>query len=43
MEVETIKKSQRKTSLEIENLRKNSGVMDASKITKEDISGDRKP
>ena len=30
MEVETIKKSQSETSLEIENLRKNSGVIDAS-------------
>ena len=30
MEVETIKKSQRKTMLEIENLGKRSGVIDAS-------------
>ena len=33
MEVETIKKSQRETTLEIENLAKRSGVIDAS-ITK---------
>jgi hypothetical protein len=30
MEVETIKKSQRETTLEIENLGKKSGAMDAS-------------
>jgi prefoldin subunit 5 len=30
MEIETIKKSQRKTTLEIENLGKKSGVIDAS-------------
>ena len=30
MEVQTIKKSQRKTTLEIENLRKKSGIIDAS-------------
>ena len=30
MEVETIKKSQRETTLEIENLGKRSGVIDAS-------------
>jgi hypothetical protein len=30
MEIETIKKSQRETTLEIENLGKRSGVMDAS-------------
>ena len=30
MEVETIKKSQRETTLEIENLRQRSGVIDAS-------------
>jgi uncharacterized coiled-coil protein SlyX len=30
MEIETIKKSQRETTLEIENLRKRSGVIDAS-------------
>jgi len=30
MEIETIKKSQRKTTLEIEKLRKRSGVIDAS-------------
>jgi hypothetical protein len=30
MEIETIKKSQRKTTLEIENLRKRSGVINAS-------------
>jgi hypothetical protein len=30
MEVETIKKSQRKTTLEIENLRKRSGDIDAN-------------
>jgi hypothetical protein len=30
MEIETIKKSQRKTTLEIENLGKRSGVIDAS-------------
>jgi hypothetical protein len=30
MEVETIKKLQRKTTLEIENPRKRSGVIDAS-------------
>jgi predicted nucleic acid-binding Zn-ribbon protein len=30
MEIESIKKSQRKTTLEIENLRKRSGVIDAS-------------
>jgi predicted nucleic acid-binding Zn-ribbon protein len=30
MEVETIKRSQRKTTLEIENLGKRSGVIDAS-------------
>ena len=33
MEVETIKKSQRETTLEIENLEKRSGIIDAS-ITK---------
>jgi len=33
VEIETIKKSQRKTTLEIENLGKKSGVIDAS-ITK---------
>ena len=30
VEVETIKKSQSETSLEVENLRKNSGVIEAS-------------
>jgi prefoldin subunit 5 len=30
MEIETIKKSQRETTLELENLRKRSGVIDAS-------------
>jgi hypothetical protein len=30
MEIETLKKSQRETTLEIENLRKRSGVIDAS-------------
>jgi hypothetical protein len=30
MEIETIKKSQRKTALELENLGKRSGVIDAS-------------
>jgi DNA anti-recombination protein RmuC len=30
MKIETIKKSQRETTLELENLRKRSGVMDAS-------------
>jgi cell fate (sporulation/competence/biofilm development) regulator YmcA (YheA/YmcA/DUF963 family) len=30
MEIETIKKSQRETTLEIENLEKRSGVIDAS-------------
>jgi predicted nucleic acid-binding Zn-ribbon protein len=30
MEIETIKKSQRRTTLEMENLRKRSGVIDAS-------------
>jgi predicted nucleic acid-binding Zn-ribbon protein len=30
MEIDTIKKSQRETALEIENLRKRSGVIDAS-------------
>jgi prefoldin subunit 5 len=30
MEIETIKKSQRKTNLELENLGKRSGVIDAS-------------
>ena len=33
MEVETIKKSQRETTLELENLGKRSGVIDASIIT----------
>ena len=33
MEIETIKKSQRETTLEIENLGKRSGVIDASIIT----------
>jgi uncharacterized protein YukE len=35
MEVESIKKSQRKTTLEIENLAKRSGVIDASYICKQ--------
>jgi predicted nucleic acid-binding Zn-ribbon protein len=30
MEIETIKKSQRETTLELENLRRRSGVVDAS-------------
>ena len=30
MEIETIKKSQRETTLELENLKKRSGVIDAS-------------
>ena len=30
MEIETVKKSQRETCLETENLRKRSGVLDAS-------------
>ena len=34
MEVETIKKSQRETTLEIENLGKRSGVIDASIINR---------
>ena len=33
MEIETIKKSQRETSLEIENIRKRSGVIYASITT----------
>jgi predicted nucleic acid-binding Zn-ribbon protein len=33
MEIETIKKSQRETTLELENLGKRSGVIDASIIT----------
>jgi hypothetical protein len=34
MELETIKKSQRETTLELENLRKRSGVIDASIINR---------
>jgi hypothetical protein len=30
MEIETIKKSQRETTLELENLRKRSGIIDTS-------------
>jgi hypothetical protein len=30
MEIDTLKKSQKETNLEIENLRKRSGVLDAS-------------
>ena len=41
MEIETIKKSQRKTALELENLGKRSGVIDAS-ITKGMYTRDRR-
>jgi prefoldin subunit 5 len=34
MEIETIKKSQRETTLELENLGKRSGVIDASIINR---------
>ena len=34
MEIETIKKSQRETTLEIENIGKRSGVIDASIISR---------
>jgi len=34
MEIETIKKAKRETNLEIENLRKKSGVIDASIINR---------
>ena len=40
MEVETIKKSQRETTLEIENLGKISGVIDAS-ITRTEVIEER--
>jgi hypothetical protein len=39
MKLETIKKSQRETTMEIENLGKTSGVIDANITKKERISG----
>jgi hypothetical protein len=47
MEIETIKKSQRETMLELENLEKRSGAIDASitnriqKIRRENLRGRR--
>jgi hypothetical protein len=41
MEVEIIKKSQRKTALEIENLQKRSGVIDASTTNRIQKIGER--
>ena len=41
MEVETIKKSQRETTMEIENLKKRSGVIDANTTKRIQEMGER--